>query len=307
MKSSLAITLLLLLAYSLPCYATDVIVEEAKFPVVVGETETTQVGADETLMEVALRGGLGYEVVANANRHIDPWKPGKGTQIILPGEAILPFGSKLGLTINLAELRLFHVRITEEKPQASVYPLGIGRAGRETPEGNYHIVIKKERPDWRVPEGLREQDQTLPEIVQPGPQNPLGDYWLGLSAPGYGVHGTNRPLGVGRRVSYGCMRMYPQDIATLYAQVETGTPVQIVYQPVKAAWSGNKLLLEVHPDYLGRFDNGFQNALTMISHTGWPDEIDYAEVQRLIEEKNGTATIINILGLGLAPQREASP
>jgi L,D-transpeptidase ErfK/SrfK len=260
---------------------------------VTGEIRTTVTTGNETLMEVARREGFGYEVLANSNRQVDPWDSRNGTEIILPGKVILPYGAQKGLTINLAELRLFH--IMERKGggyQVNIYPLGIGRAGRETPEGLFRIVTKKEQPQWRVPKGLRKQDPGLPRIMSPGPLNPLGDYWLGLSEQGYGIHGTNRPFGVGRRVSYGCMRMYPEDIATLYAQVEIGTPVRISYQPVKAASNGDDLLLEVHPDYSGRVGDLFQHALRVISKTRWPGAIDYTKVQEVVRTRKSLPEVV---------------
>lgn len=260
---------------------------------IIGEIRTTMTIGHETLMEVARREGFGYEIVANSNRSVDPWDPQSGTEIILPGKVIVPYGARNGLTINLAELRLFHIRALKDGDyQVDIYPLGIGREGRETPEGDFRIVVKKEHPRWKVPEGLRKQDSSLPRVILPGPQNPLGDYWLGLSVAGYGIHGTNRPFGVGRRVSYGCIRMYPQDIATLYARIETGTPVRISYQPVKAASNGDKLLLEVHPDYLGRFSDLYQHALNVISKTGWPGVVDYAKVRDVVRAQASLPEII---------------
>lgn len=244
-------------------------------------------------MEVARREGFGYEVVANSNRSVDPWHPGSGAKIILPGRAIVPYGARAGLTINLAELRLFHITPREDDHyRVDIYPLGIGREGRSTPEGVYRIQVKKQHPYWRVPDWLRAQDSSLPQVMAPGPNNPLGDYWLGLSAPGYGIHGTNRAFGVGRRVSSGCLRMYPHDIATLYARVATGTPVSISYQPVKATGDGDSLLLEVHPDYLGRFGDLFQHALQVISKTGWSGMVDYAQIKDAVGQQAGVPVIV---------------
>lgn len=268
---------------------------EPPYPTIVGENRVTRTIGSETLMELARREGYGYEILANSNRSLDPWKPGRGAAVILPGKVILPFGSQPGLTINLAELRLFHIIRSDHEYQVTVYPLGIGRSGRETPEGVFRVIVKKEKPDWRVPQGLRELDPELPQIVPPGPQNPLGDYWLGLSAPGYGVHGTNRPLGVGRRISYGCLRMYAEDIALLYQQVDSGTPVRISYQPIKAARDKGYLFLEVHPDYLNRYEDAFQQALSVISKTGWPGEIDYEQVRKVVQEQRSLPVIVGML------------
>lgn len=293
MKNALTIILLILCSVIGFAFAANAEQERLKLPVIVGEQRTARVTGDETLMELVRREGFGYDIVANSNRQINPWQPGDGTGVMLPGETIVPYGAKPGIIINLAELRLFHIIETgNARFKIDIYPLGIGRSGRETPEGLYHVITKREQPYWRVPTGLREQDPTLPEIVLPGPDNPLGEYWLGLSAPGYGVHGTNRPLGVGRRVSYGCLRMYPEDIAKLYPRIEIGTPVQITYQPIKAAWKDNTLLLEVHPDYLNKFSNPFQRALTIISKTGWPGEIDYALVKSVVRDQSSLPKII---------------
>ena len=274
-------------------HALSVAEMSAAFPVVSGETRTMITTGRETLMELARREGFGYENVANSNRSVDPWILRSGTKITLPGQVIVPSGSIAGLNINLAELRLFHIiTLNDGRYKVSVYPLGIGRAGRETPEGTCYVTIKKQAPQWRVPEVLRRQDPALPQVMSPGPQNPLGDYWVGLSKPGYGLHGTNRPFGVGRRVSNGCMRMYPEDVAVLYEQVEIDTPVRISYQPVKAAIHENRLLLEVHPDYLGRFGDLFQQALTMISKTRWAGAIDYSQVRIVVSAQNSLPEVI---------------
>lgn len=295
MKQIIFCILLFLITLATACFAGDTSKQPTSLPAIVGENRLTKTVGDETLMEVARREGVGYEILANSNRDLDPWNPGVDTTVILPGEILLPFASGPGLTINLAELRLFHIVRGGRGDKVSVYPLGIGRSGRETPEGTYRVIIKKEHPDWLVPEGLRELDPELPQIVPPGPQNPLGNYWLGLSAPGYGVHGTNRPFGVGRRVSYGCLRMYADDIATLYSKVTTGTPVQISYEPIKAAWDKGYLFLEVHPDYLERYGDSFQQALSVISRTGWPGEIDYERVKKVVHEQRSLPEIVGML------------
>lgn len=280
-------------AFSTSLCSAAPVEEQALLPAVFGEIRTTITSGDETLMDVALREGFGYDAVVSSNKSIDPWSPGNGTEIILPGKVIVPYGAQPGLTINLAELRLFHIVERDDRSyQVGVYPLGIGREGRATPEGVFHINVKKQQPYWRVPEWLRQEDPSLPQVMSPGPHNPLGDYWLGLSAPGYGIHGTNRPFGVGRRVSSGCLRMYPHDIATLYAKVATGTPVNISYQPVKATGDGDRLLLEVHADYSGRFSDLFQHALQVISKTGWSGTVDYSRVKAVVRTQRGIPEVV---------------
>jgi L,D-transpeptidase ErfK/SrfK len=108
-------------------------------------------------------------------------------------------------------------------------------------------VEKRKNPTWFPPPSLRAERPELPESVPPGPDNPLGDFALSLEWPNFVIHGTNKPDGVGRRVSHGCIRLYPENIETLFAMVPVGTPVTIVDQPVKTGWSDGALYLEVHP------------------------------------------------------------
>ena len=131
------------------------------------------------------------------------------------------------------------------------YPIGIGREGWETPLGKTTIVSKARDPIWYVPASIRQEHaeagDPLPPQVPPGPDNPLGRHVLGLGMPGYLIHGTNKPAGVGMRVSHGCVRLYPEDIAALFDRVPIGTPVRIVAQPWLAGWQGEELVIEAHP------------------------------------------------------------
>jgi L,D-transpeptidase ErfK/SrfK len=128
----------------------------------------------------------------------------------------------------------------------------------------------------------------------PAPKNPLRAFWRGLSAPGYGIHGTNQPFGVGRRASSGCVRVYPHDIVALYTKVETGTPVTISYQPSKAAGNGNNLLLGVHPDYLGRFKDLFQWAFNVIAKARWQGRVNYSQVREVARAQRGIPEIVAV-------------
>jgi L,D-transpeptidase ErfK/SrfK len=86
-------------------------------------------------------------------------------------------------------------------------------------------------------------------MVGPGPDNPLGDYALRLAAGRgeYMIHGTNNPVAVGMAVTHGCIRMYPEDVAALFALIPVGTKVRLVNEPVKVAWVDGRLFLEAHP------------------------------------------------------------
>lgn len=262
---------------------------------VLGETLEVRIEPGCSLMELAVQYNVGFQALQNANPDIDPWIPNSGSRVIIPKQTILPGKLKTGLTINLAELRIFQLEEVSGIKIAAFYPLGIGREGWETPEGEFQVIQKVKNPLWRVPENIKKENPDLPDFVPPGPNNPLGRYWLGLSIPGYGLHGTNRPYGVGRRVSHGCIRLYAKHIEALYHTIDPGTRVRIIYQPVKAAGSEKDLLLEVHPDYLHRYSDLFQEALNQIGRLNWHGEVDYAKVlsvvaaQRGVPEKVGAA------------------
>ncbi|MDJ0970296.1 MAG: L,D-transpeptidase family protein [Kiloniellales bacterium] len=211
---------------------------------ILGQLRLHRVQKDETLIDIALREGLGFVELRAANPGVDPWIPKLGQTLVLPTAHLLPDAPRLGIVINLAEQRLYYFR--RRRPPVT-FPVGIGRAGCETPTGETRIVRKREHPTWVPPASIRAERPDLPAAVPPGPWNPLGEHALDLGWESLVIHGTNQPLGIGRRVSHGCLRLYPADIAALFDAVEVGTRVRIVDQPVKLGWSGGELYLEVHP------------------------------------------------------------
>ncbi len=219
---------------------------------VVGDLQVTTTRYEDTLVEIARRYDLGYEEMVAANPGVDPWLPGEGTQVVLPTQFVLPDGAREGLVLNLASMRLFYYPKPGPGEPAVVitYPIGIGREGWQTPQGTARITQKIVNPAWTVPESVRkehaEQGDPLPPVVPPGPDNALGDFAMRLSLPSYLIHGTNKPYGVGLRVSHGCIRLYPEDIARLFPEVPVGTPVRIINEPYVAGWRNGQLYLEVH-------------------------------------------------------------
>ncbi len=217
----------------------------ARYPDIIGETRFVVTIADDTLLDIARRHHLGYTELIAANPGIDPWLPGAGVRLLLPTAHILPLAAREGLILNLADQRLYHFP-TKGGPPESV-PIGIGRQGWKTPLGRTKIVRKRKDPNWYVPESIRKEQPDLPRVVKAGPENPLGSHALYLAWPAYLIHGTNNPWGVGRRVSHGCVRLYPEDISRLFGEIEKGTPVSVVDQPAKIGWRAGELFLEVHP------------------------------------------------------------
>ncbi len=220
---------------------------------VVGQVRSVRARYEDTLVDLAQRLHVGYEEIRLANPKVDAWLPGEGTPVVVPTRYVLPSAPREGLVLNVPEMRLYYY----PRPQAGVmptvetYPVSIGRMDWKTPLGQTRIESKIENPTWTPPESIRQEHAAegdiLPEQIPPGPDNPLGQHAFRLSIPGYLIHGTNKAAGVGMRVTHGCVRMFPADIASLYARVPVGTPVRIVNQPYKAGWVADMLYLEAHP------------------------------------------------------------
>jgi len=213
----------------------------------IGRLATYKVQAHDTLLDVAQAFGLGFVELRAANPGIDAWVPQPGAVLLLPTAHLLPEAPRRGLVINLGEQRLYVYG--RERGVVETYPIGIGRDGMTTPLGETRIARKQQKPTWYPTPDTREDRPELPAAVPPGPDNPLGEYALYLGWPRYLVHGTNQPDGVGRRVSRGCIRMYPPDIERLYRMLPVGTPVSVVDQAVKLGWWDGQLYLQVHPTH----------------------------------------------------------
>ena len=270
----------------------------------VGEVQTITIDTQETLADVARQHNIGHEEIRNANPAVEFWLPPAGVQVVLPKRHILPHARREGIVLNVPEMRLYYFpRACTEDEECTVltHPVSIGRMDWHTPLGTTQVTSKVVNPTWRPPESIRreaaEQGHYLPAVVPPGPNNPLGAYALYLDLPGYRIHGTNRPYGVGMRSTHGCVRMYPEDIELLFKDVRIGTSVQIVSQPVKFGWEGDTLFMEAHP--LLEEDAGN----VRLEDVAWdqlqamalqkPFTLNQAEFERVLKESNGIPVAIS--------------
>ena len=220
---------------------------------VVGQYQQAVLSASDTFVDVARLYNVGFNELIAANPNVDPWLPGEGTQVVIPSQYVLPNVPWEGIVVNIAEMRLYYFPKAQDSQTPLVYtfPIGIGRENWETPLGNFKVVEKMENPIWTVPQSVLDEAKAdgrqMPAVVPPGPDNPLGDHALMLDAPGYLIHGTNKPLTIGRRVSHGCLRMYPEDVEQLIYRVPRGVQVKIIDNPVKVGRKNNVLYVEIHP------------------------------------------------------------
>jgi L,D-transpeptidase ErfK/SrfK len=219
---------------------------------VVGTPQVVFTNQSDTLSDLARTYGLGYDELIAANPGVDPWLPGDNTPVLLPTQFVLPDVPRRGIVLNMASKRLFYFPAMPagEEQVVKTFPIGIGRVGWETPLGSTAVIAKARDPHWFVPASVRrehaELGDPLPAVVPPGPENPLGHRVLKLEMPGYLIHGTNQPYGVGMRVSHGCVRLYPENIELLYELVEIGEPVTIINEPYLLGAHDGQLYFEAH-------------------------------------------------------------
>ncbi len=283
----------------------EVYAERYRLPVngapIIGQTTIITAQDDDTFIRLARRFQVGYQELVIANPDVDPWLPGEGTQVIIPTRYILPDAKREGLVLNLAEMRLYYYP-GGKSPYVYTYPISIGREGWDTPHNVTKIIAKSEKPTWFPPESIRKEHEgkndPLPASVPPGPDNPLGDYALRLALPGYLIHGTNEPRGIGMKVTHGCIRLHPNDIEDLFNRVSINTRVAIVNQPYKLAWHHGNLFAEMHPSEGDESSSNTRNltqfvqAIIAATESSKDYKVNWELANRLARNKSGLPIIV---------------
>jgi len=270
----------------------------------VGETGVHVTAYEDTLVKIARDYNLGFTELRAANPGLDPWMPGEGVNLVLPSMHILPQADREGIVINLPETRMYLFMTPGEPPVT--HPIGVGREGLSTPLGKTTVMRKKIGPVWRPTDRMRQEDPTLPESIGPGQDNPMGTHAMYLGWLEYAVHGTNKPYGIGRRSSSGCIRMYPEDIVTVFDLVPEGTTVTVVDQPIKAGWIDGKLYMEAHPSLAQASEMEQDGVVTSYEFTAQDqnilmkvagndaDLIDWNIVRRLVRTRTGIPEVVAV-------------
>ena len=254
---------------------------------VVGSIKKHTTKNKESLIEIARKYDIGFNEISDSNPDLDAFVPGDDVKVIIPTSWVLPnLTSYQGIVINLSEMRLFYFFRKHKSNFVKTFPIGIGTEGNDTPEGTFSVVEKTVRPSWYVPESIRKEDPDLPTVVPPGPENPLGSHAMRLSLPTILIHGTNRPFGIGRRVSHGCIRLYPEDIPKLFKLVSTGAKVTIIRQPIKVGIENKNVYIEVHKDEYLNLDY-FDEAVKLLQQKHLLKDINTEKFYWALTEKRG--------------------
>lgn len=259
---------------------------------VIGLRQSHIIKDKETLLDISRAYGLGFNEIELLYPDLDPWVPGSGKQLQIPTQWVLPPTRYEDVVINIPEMRLY--RFFKKISMVKTYAIGIGREGYETPVIVCRVSDLKTNPSWIVPQSAWETYGK--KVVPPGPDNPLGDFWIGLSAQRLGIHGTNFPWGVGRRISRGCIRMYPEEVSMFFKEVVPGTIVELVYEPVKIGFASGRIFLEVHPDIYSRIPDLYRHTQEVIRQKGLWDYVEWDKVAQCLLDKKGVPEVVGLLG-----------
>jgi L,D-transpeptidase ErfK/SrfK len=250
---------------------------------VVGSAQHHVIQKGQDLLDIARLYDLGWTEIGAMYRQWDPFLPPVGTNMLIPSLWIVPTGHSAQIVVNTGEMRLFY--FVNNGTQVYTYPIGMGVLDYKTPTGNFSVNQKKVNPDWHIPKQLQKKYEM--SVMPAGPDNPMGAFKLGLNWGDYGIHGCNLPWAVGRLVSHGCTRLYPEDIKKLFAMVPMGTKVEYIYEPALIGFRQGRIYLSVHDDVYFKIRSMLLHVLNMVEQRGLADRVDTQKVMQTVEEQTG--------------------
>ncbi len=248
---------------------------------------------DTTITRIGSRFGESPKVLAaeNGKQVNDRLTPGE--TIHVDNRHIVPIEGADLIEVNLPQRMLFHF---EDGRLVGAYPVAIGQPSRQwqTPTGPFSVIQMREDPTWRVPASIqREEEEAGKDVVdeiEPGPDNPLGKFWIGLSFPIIGIHGTNHPWSVYSYRTHGCVRLHPDDIEALFDDVDLNDPGIIAYYPVMLAkLDDGHVFLESDKDIYRKGTGGI-DAVRALARTGGIDTlINWPRAGEVLDAQEGIA------------------
>lgn len=261
----------------------------------IGQVQSKLIEPSDNIIAIQKRYDVGFNAIENANPHIDPTKTfPPETTLIIPTQHILPDQPREGIVINLPEMRMYYY--PPKSDSVFTYPIGIGKIGKMIPITKTTITRKMENPVWIPPADIREfnlkQGIVLPNIMPAGPDNPLGPYAIYMRVPTYLIHSTIFPESIGKRASFGCIRMYESDIKDFFPTVTKGMSVAIINSPVKVGWQNDRLYIEAHDPLQEHGDNANTTLAGMVhmineATENSPTLIDWQLIAFIAKERDG--------------------
>ncbi len=251
-------------------------------------------------ISLAASHGVGAGVIAADNGLTTDAIITAGKTLHIDNRHVVPVGVDNGILINLPQRMLFYF---EDGNLIGAYPAAVGRVAPRwhTPTGKFRIIQLREAPTWRVPDSIREEmmanGKDPVSVVPPGPDNPLGDYWIGISLPSLGIHGTNSPLGIYGFHTHGCIRLDPADAETLFNAVNLGDRGRIIYAPILLARTDDgRVFLEVNRDAYKRSISGIGYVHRLADADHLSDQIDWPRAEDVTARQDGVARDVTAKG-----------
>jgi L,D-transpeptidase ErfK/SrfK len=251
-----------------------------------------------TFTSIGSRFGESPKVLASENGKQVTDRLHAGDTIHIDNRHIVPIEEADLIEVNLPQRMLFHF---EGGRLSGAYPVAIGQPGKQwrTPTGAFKVIQLREDPTWRVPASIqREEEEAGKDVedeVDPGPDNPLGKYWIGLSFPVIGIHGTNHPVSVYSYRTHGCVRLHPDDIEALFNAVDVNDRGVIVYLPVMLArLDDGRIFLESDRDIYQEGAGDIDALKALARASGIDTLIDWARAGEVLDDQEGIARDVTI-------------
>jgi L,D-transpeptidase ErfK/SrfK len=261
----------------------------------VGGDWTYTVRDGDSLTSIGARFGVDTSAIAKDNllQNTSPLETGQTLR--MDNRHIVPPASGAEIVVNVPQRMLFLFRDGVLRKR---YPVGAGKPTWPTPLGPFEIISAETDPVWDVPASIQaemsRQGKAVVTKVAPGPSNPLGKYWLGLSLSGIGIHGTNAPSSVYGLASHGCIRLHPDDIQDLFLSVKVGSRGVIIYEPVLILHIGEAVFLEAHPDAYRMVPDSLQAVRAIAEREGFSDLVDWDAAADVLRRREGVAREVTL-------------
>jgi L,D-transpeptidase ErfK/SrfK len=246
-----------------------------------------------TFTSIGSRFGESPKVLArdNGKQVTDHLKAGDAIHI--DNRHIVPIEGSDLIEVNLPQRMLFRF---EGGRLSGAYPVAIGQPGKQwqTPTGAFTVIQMREDPTWRVPASIQREEEAagkdVVDEIEPGPDNPLGKYWIGLSFPVIGIHGTNHPVSVYSYRTHGCVRLHPDDIQALFHDVDLNDRGEIVYLPLMLAkLDDGRVFLESEKDIYRRDTGGIDAVRALARANGIDNLVDWSVAGEVLNDQDGIA------------------
>jgi L,D-transpeptidase ErfK/SrfK len=274
----------------------------------VGKEFVYTVKKNDSLRMVGAKLGVGWRAIARKN-DLDPGKPLQpGQELVINTRRIIPKILREGILINIPDRTMY---LFKDKKLEKAVPVALGKPTNQdygdwrTPTGRFKITSKMKNPTWHVPLSIQTEmklnKKTVLIEVPPGDDNPLGKYALMTSLSGIMIHSTTRPASIYNFASHGCIRVNSKNMEEIYPEIPVHTNGEIVYQPVKLAFSDDgRVFIEVHGDIYKRFKKLEVVAKGLIIKNKAEQRVDWDKVRTLLRKQSGIPEDVTLEG----PERE---